>query len=287
MMHESKNHGLELRQKLSRKMSAIAILLCVPMVGCAVIPNGMGGVEWTPTQGTLKKPLGEGFHVVSPFATIYKIDLREQQHLEDLQVLANNGLAVTIDTSVLYQVLFNELVRLQTEVGPNYYSVLIGPILRSASRKVVGRYSPEEIYSTKREEVEREIFQEVLRKSEGKPFRVSAILIREVHLPTVVQGAIQHKLEEEQKALEMQFVLDREQKEAQRKRIEAGGIADAQTIINKGLTPQLLEFRGIEATEKLALSPNAKVVVIGAGRGGLPVILNPGELAPSQPRAER
>lgn len=272
--------------KISQLLAGFLVLFAA-LVGCTTIPTGMGGVEWTPTQGTLKEPLGEGFHVVSPFATIYKIDLREQHHLEDLEVLANNGLSVILKTSVLYQVPFGDLQRLQSEIGPNYYGVLVAPLLRSVARKVVGRYSAEEIYSTKREEVEREIFQEVLKKNEGKPVRINTILIREVHLPSAVQAAIQRKLEQEQKALEMQYILDRERKEAERKRIEAGGIADAQQIIGKGLTPQVLEFRGIEATEKLALSSNSKIVVIGSGKNGLPVILNPGELAPVPSRTEK
>jgi len=138
----------------------------------------------------------------------------------------------------------------------------------------VGRYSPEEIYSIKREQIEREIRDDVGKKLEGRHLRINAILIREVHLPPVVQTAIQAKLQEEQKALEMRFVLDRTRQEAERKRIEAAGIADYQATISKGLTDRIISWQGIEATEKLAESPNAKVVVIGSGKQGLPVILN-------------
>ena len=138
----------------------------------------------------------------------------------------------------------------------------------------MGRYTPEEIYSTKREQIEREILEEVSQKLAGKHIRVNAILIREVHLPPVVEGAIQAKLQEEQKALEMQYVLERTRQEAENKRIEAKGIADFQDIISKGLNDKVLEWKGIEATEKLAESPNAKVVVVGSGKNGLPIILN-------------
>lgn len=254
-----------------------SVLLSVALAGCATtIPTGMGGVEWTPSQGTLKEPLKDGMHIVSPFSEVYMIDLREQQRLEELEVLANNGLTVTLSTSVLFQPIASEIYLLKTQVATDYYSVLIAPALRSSARKVVGRYSPEEVYSTKREEVEREIFADVTKKNEGKPVTVNSILVRQVRLPAIVQTAIERKLEQEQRALEMNFVLERESKEAQRKKIEATGIADYQQIISGGLTDKLLEWKGIEATEKLATSPNSKIIVVGSGKGGLPVILNPG-----------
>lgn len=254
-----------------------SMLLAAGLAGCATtIPTGMGGVEWTPSQGTLKEPLRDGMHLVSPFSEVYMIDLREQQRLEELEVLTNNGLTVTLSTSVLFQPIATAIYQLKTQVATDYYSVLIAPALRSSARKVVGRYSPEEVYSTKREEVEREIFADVIKKNEGKPVTINNILIRQVRLPAIVQTAIERKLEQEQRALEMNFVLERERKEAERKKIEATGIADYQQIISGGLTDKLLEWKGIEATEKLAASPNSKIIVIGSGKGGLPVILNPG-----------
>jgi regulator of protease activity HflC (stomatin/prohibitin superfamily) len=188
--------------------------------------------------------------------------------------LANNGLDIKLRTSILYQPIGSEVYQLITQTGADYYSVLIAPYVRSSARRVVGRYSPEEIYSSKREQIEREIRDEVVQKLAGKHVDVDAILIREVHLPEAVQTAIQTKLEEEQKALEMQFVIDRTKQEAVRKHIEAGGIADYQSIISKTLNDQVIEWKGIEATEKLADSPNAKVIIVGSGKNGLPVILN-------------
>jgi prohibitin 1 len=170
----------------------------------------------------------------------------------------------------------------------HYYSVLIAPYVRSSARRVVGRYSPEEIYSSKREQIEREIRDELMQKLAGKHVDVDAILIREVQLPEAVQAAIQTKLEGEQKALEMQFVLERTKQEAVRKHIEAGGIADYQSIISKTLNDQVIEWKGIEATEKLADSPNAKVIIVGSGKNGLPVILNTaGVAAPPQSASAR
>ena len=244
------------------------------LTGCAVIPTGRSGIEWTPTHGTLNRPLKEGIHVVSPFATIYKVDMREQEHEEPVDVLANNGLDIKLTSSILFQPSQDQVYQLMTETGQTYYETLIAPYVRSSARKVVGRYTPEEIYSTKREQIEHEIRQEVAQKLNGKHVNVNAILIREVHLPTMVQKAIQTKLEEEQKALEMKYVLDRTRQEAERQRIEAAGIADFQAIVSKGLTDQLLQWKGIDATEKLATSPNTKVIIVGSGKNGLPVILN-------------
>lgn len=250
--------------------------LVAALTACTTIPTGRTGVEWTPTHGTMERTLGEGLHIVSPFSRIYDVDLREQQRDVNLDVLANNGLEIRLTTSILYQPIGSEAYQLIKETGPEYYQTLVGPYVRSSARRVVGRYSPEEIYSTKREQIEREIREDVTQKLDGRHLRVNAILIREVHLPPVVQSAIQTKLQEEQKALEMRFVLDRTRQEAERKRIEAAGIADYQSTISKGLSDRILIWQGISATEKLAESPNAKIVVIGSGKNGLPLILNDG-----------
>jgi regulator of protease activity HflC (stomatin/prohibitin superfamily) len=270
-----------------RAAHSISMLLSIGAVlgGCASVPTGRVGVEWTPLRGTEAKTLGEGLHVVSPLARVYRVDLREQEGEDSLDVLANNGLDIKLTSSILYQPIGSEVYQLITQTGGDYYKVLIAPYVRSSARKIVGRYSPEEIYSSKREQIEREIREEVVQKLAGKHVEVDAILIREVHLPEAVQAAIQTKLEEEQKALEMQFVLDRTKQEAVRKHIEAGGIADYQSIISKTLNDQVIEWKGIEATEKLADSPNAKVVIVGSGKNGLPVILNTAGATSSPPVA--
>ena len=146
-------------------------------------------------------------------------------------------------------------------------------MVRSEARKVFGRYQPEEIYSTKREEIERQIYEEVTGALKGKHVVVEAVLIRDVNLPDAIQSAIADKLAEEQRSQKMRFTLDKERQEAQRKQIEAEGIAKYQAIVRQGLTGEYLQFKGIEATAKLAESPNAKIVIVGAGKGGLPVIL--------------
>lgn len=256
-----------------------ALLTGLVLAGCATVPTGRVGVEWTPMRGTVERPLTEGFHIVSPLARVYDVDLREQQREIDLNVLANNGLDINLRSSILYQPIAGQAYSLITQTGPDYYTTLVAPYVTSSARQVVGRYSPEEIYSTKREQVEREIREEVSEKLAGKHVEVNSVLIREVHLPEAVQAAIQTKLREEQRALEMKFVLERSKQEAVRKHIEALGIADYQSIISKELNPQILEWKGIEATDKLAESPNSKVIIVGSGKDGLPVILNTGSSA--------
>ena len=259
-----------------KKLFLLAVIgfAVLPISACTTIPSGMGAIEWTPSDGTLKDTIGEGEHFVSPFSDIFKYDLREQEHQESLDVLANNGLAIILDTSILFKPVNTELYLLQTEIGPDYYRILLGPLLRSGARKVVGRYAPEEIYSTKREEIEREIFAEVNRKLQSRHIQVDGILIRDVHLPKIVQEAIELKLQQEQRALAMQFVLDKERKEAERKKIEAGGIADYQLLIGKGLTEMLLQWKQIDAIERLVQSPNSKTIVLDVGKGNLPLILD-------------
>jgi len=237
------------------------------------VDSGRAGVLWTLLGGTQEKVFGEGVHVIAPWNRLTRYDVRTQDQKEVLHVLTNNGLSVSLETSIRYRPLRDELSRLHAEIGPNFYEVILAPVVRSESRKVGGRYSPEEIYSRKREVVEHEILEEAQRAIEGKHVSLEAILIRDVDLPANIKRAISEKLEEEQKALKMEFTLNRERQEAERKRIEAAGIADFQKIVATGISAELLRWKGIEATEKLASSQNAKVVVVGSGKDGLPLIL--------------
>jgi regulator of protease activity HflC (stomatin/prohibitin superfamily) len=269
---------------MSAHYALLFVVIGASLVGCATVPTGRVGVEWSPMAGTRQKTLAEGIHAVSPFARVYQVDLREQEREDSLDVLANNGLDIKLTSSILFQPVPSDVYQLITQTGADYYSTLVSPYVRSSARKVVGRYSPEEIYSSKREQIEREIREEVVLKMNGKHVQVNAVLIREVHLPSAVQAAIQTKLEEEQKALQMQFVLERTKQEAVRKHIEALGIADYQEIISKGLNDRVIEWKGIEATEKLAESPNSKVIIVGSGKNGLPVILNTGSATTEPPK---
>ena len=137
---------------LRRPLPLIAI--GASLVGCATVPTGRVGVEWSPMTGTRQKTLTEGIHAVSPFARVYQVDLREQEREDSLDVLANNGLEIKLTSSILFQPIPSDVYQLITQTGADYYSTLVSPFVRSSARKVVGRYAPEEIYSSKREQIE-------------------------------------------------------------------------------------------------------------------------------------
>ena len=253
---------------------ALAALFLLPSLSCfRTIDSGRAGVLWTLLGGTQDEVFGEGVHIVAPWNRLTRYDVRTQDRKELLHILTNNGLSVNLEASVRYRPIPANLPRLHAEIGPDYYEVILAPVLRSESRKVGGRYSPEEIYSSKREAVGQELLEEARAAIEGKHVLLEAILIRDVELPENIKKAISEKLEEEQRALKMEFTLNREKQEAERKRIEAAGIADFQKIVATGISEELLRWKGIEATEKLASSENAKVVVIGSGKDGMPLIL--------------
>jgi regulator of protease activity HflC (stomatin/prohibitin superfamily) len=253
---------------------ALAVAPFLPGCRCPTVDSGHRGIVFkTLGGGTSKEVLGEGMHFIPAWNHVISYDTRVHEMKEQLIVLTSNGLTLRVDASVRYRPKVEELYDLQTQIGQDYDQKVIGPVVRSEARKVFGRYQPEEIYSTKREEIERQIYEEVLRALEGKHVIVEAVLVRDVDLPETIKTAIADKLAEEQRAQKMRFTLDRERQEAQRKLIEADGIAKYQTIVRQGLTQEYLQFKGIEATAKLAESGNAKVVIVGSGNSGLPVIL--------------
>jgi regulator of protease activity HflC (stomatin/prohibitin superfamily) len=252
---------------------SLAVAPFLPGCRCPTVDSGNRGIVFkTLSGGTSKEVLGEGMHLIPVWNHVIQYDTRVHEMKEPLVVLTSNGLTLRVDASVRYRPKIEELFELQTQIGPDYDQKVIGPIVRSESRKVFGRYSPEEIYSTKREEIERQIYDEVLRALEGKHVIVEAVLVRDVELPEAIKNAIADKLAEEQRSQKMRFTLDKERQEADRKQIEALGIAKYQSIVRQGLTPEYLQFKGIEATERLASSPNSKVVIVGNPRGGLPLI---------------
>jgi regulator of protease activity HflC (stomatin/prohibitin superfamily) len=257
---------------------ALALLLFaapfLPGCRCPTVESGNRGIVFKPLGGgTSKELLGEGMHFIPLWNHVIQYDTRVHEMKEQLVVLSSNGLSIRVDASLRFRPKTEELYELQTQIGQNYAEKLVAPVVRSEARKVFGRYQPEEIYSTKREEIERQIYDEVLKALEGKHVIVEAILVRDVELPEAIKNAISDKLGEEQRAQKMRFTLDRERQEAQRKQIEAEGIAKYQSIVRQGLTPEYLQYKGIEATSHLAESSNAKVVIVGSGKSGLPIIL--------------
>ncbi|HPY81733.1 MAG TPA: prohibitin family protein [Bacteroidales bacterium] len=218
--------------------------------------------------------LQPGFHILAPWNDLYVYNVAEQKIEESMDVLDRNGLSVNIDVTVRFYPMYTRVGYLYESFKLDYANLLVAPEVRSAVRQVAGRYTAEEIYSTKRAEVEQTIIDESGKKLDQNNINMRALLIRSINLPTNIRQAIEDKLVQEQQALAYQFRLDKEKSEADRKRIAAEGEARANQIINSSLTPALLRMRGIEATLKLGESQNAKTVIIGGGGDGLPLILN-------------
>jgi len=260
-----------------RRTLLLFSLLAMPFLPgchCPTVDSGHRGIVFKSLAGgTSKEVLGEGMHVMPIWNSLIPYDTRVHEMKEQLQVISSNGLSIVVDASIRYRPKPDELFELQTTIGPEYSDKVIAPVIRSESRKVFGRYQPEEIYSTKRELIEAQIYEEVLRALEGKHVIVEAILVRDVSLPEAIKTAIADKLAEEQRSQKMKFTLDKERQEATRKKVEAEGIATYQGIVRQGLTNEYLQWKGIEATQQLAASPNSKIVIIGSGKSGLPVIL--------------
>src|SRR3990172_5132148 len=193
------------RSLLSRGVIAAVALAALVQTACVRIDSGRAGVLWTWTGGTQQKVYGEGVQIVAPWNRMILYDVRTQDQKEDLHILTNNGLSVALEASIRFRPELEEIPRLHGEIGPGYYDVILAPVVRSETRKVGGRYSPEEIYSSKREVVEKEIYDEVERAIAGKHIRIEAILIRNVDLPENIKRAISEKLEEGEKAFKMEF----------------------------------------------------------------------------------
>ncbi|ABS28378.1 prohibitin family protein [Anaeromyxobacter sp. Fw109-5] len=262
-------------RRLPRTLLVSTLALAPLLEGCrwSTVDSGHRGIVFKALGGgTSREVLGEGLHVIPLWNRIIQYDMRVHEMKEQLSVLSSNGLPLRVEASVRFRPELEELFELQTQIGQDYDSKVIAPIVRSEARKVFGRYQPEEIYSTKREEIEQQIYSEVTRALKGKHVVVEAVLIRDVDLPEAIKTAISDKLAEEQRAQKMKFTLDRERQEAQRKQIEAEGILKYQNIVRQGLSAEYLQFKGIEATERLAASSNAKIVIVGGAKGGLPLI---------------
>ena len=216
-----------------------------------------------------------GFGIKAPWNDIYKFDITDNLVEETIDVLDGSGLSINVDVTMNFHLSYDSVGEIYETYQFDFLRRLVRPVFRSTVRDVMGRYTAEEIYSTKRAEVENLIQDEAseVLKQPGNNIILKSLLIRSITLPAQIKGAIENKLQQEQEALAYQYRLEREKSEAERKRIEANGEANANKIINSSLTPALLKMRGIEATTLLAESPNSKVIVIGSGKDGLPLIL--------------
>ncbi|MCB0447375.1 MAG: prohibitin family protein [Gelidibacter sp.] len=268
---------MERLPKIALPAIITAIVLIILLAKSAVtIGSGEAGVLYkTFDNGVVinEPPLGEGFHIIAPWNKVIVYEVRQQELFEKMKVLSSNGLEIQIDASAWYEPVYNKLGNLHQNLGENYLQRVIQPAIRSAARSVVGRYTPEQLYSSKRDAIQDEIFDETKKILEKQYVQLNEVLVRDVTLPNTIKEAIERKLRQEQESLEYEFRLVTAAKEAEKVIIEAEGKAESNRILSASLTDKILQDKGIDATMKLAESPNSKVIVIGSGKDGLPIIL--------------
>jgi regulator of protease activity HflC (stomatin/prohibitin superfamily) len=216
--------------------------------------------------------LSEGIHLVNPFKVNHEMSVRTQEIKESASVPSSEGLVINLDTSLIFHLNAEKAAEVYQKIGPNYAEVLVEPNLRAAIREATAAHTANALYTGEREIVAKQISDQLSALLTKRGFIVESILLRDIQLPMTLKASIEAKQQAEQEALAMSFRLQKEKQEAERKRIEAQGIRDFQQIVAQGISSQLLEWKGIEATENLAKSANSKIVVIGNSKG-LPLIL--------------
>lgn len=228
-----------------------------------VIPAGSVGVE--DFQGKVSdRTLPAGVHVINPFVDVVQFSTRLRDVKEEISATSKEGLALGIDISIQYRVDPAKAASIYQNIGIEEREILVSRF-RSISREIISGYPAEAVYATKREEISLKLADKLRSQLAPLGFIVDEALLRNVKVPETLQAAIQQRLKAEQENLQMKFVIEKETQEADRRRIEAKGRADAQKILADGLTPAVLQLRSIEASEKLSLSPNSKIVILGSG----------------------
>ncbi len=217
---------------------------------------------------------GEGLNIIAPWNDVIVFQIQEQQIEETMDVLSKDGLSISLDVSLRFRPMPEQVGYLYRKFRTGYIESLIRPELRSAVRQVIGQYTPEELYATKRQEIETKIESKTRDILVENNIELKALLFRSIKLPITIKNSIEAKLAADQEAQKYTYLIEKEKKEAERRKIDAEGKAAANRILSASITDNILKEKGISATEELAKSSNAKVIVIGGGEGGLPIILN-------------
>lgn len=263
------------RQETNFALLGLVVAIIIALSQCwTVIPAGHAGVIdffGNVSPFTLKP----GVNFVNPIARVVKFDTRKQELKEVMSVPSKEGLSVELEISMIFRLSTEKVNDIYNNTGDyeEYLQKLVVPNFRSVVRGVTTKYEAKSLYTADREKLETEIEEKLKSVEEIQEVFVLSTPLRQIVLPAGLTASIEEKLKAEQDSQRMEFILTREKQEAERKRIEAKGIADFQDIVSRGISEQLLKWKGIEATEKLASSPNSKVVVIGSGKDGLPIIL--------------
>jgi len=256
------------------RIAVVAAVLLLLLWSVTSIPTGNVGVL-TLFGRVTGETLSEGIHLINPLKAVQKLSVQTQSVKESANVPSNEGLILALDTSLLFHLDKNKAAFVYQTIGDNYAEKIVEPTLRSAVRASTSSHTANSLYTNARELVQQQIQDELSAQLAPRGVIVENVLLRDVQLPAMLKGSIEAKQQAEQDALRMSFVLQKEKQEAERKRIEAQGISDFQKIVAQGISSQLLEWKGIEATEKLATSTNTKVVIVGNPKNGLPLVLEP------------
>ena len=259
------------------------------------IEPGHGGALWLRFFGGTVREFhyGEGLKVIFPWDKIYIYDLRVRQESDQFDVLTNEGLQISVNVTLRFRLNPEALGEITRAAGPDFVKTLVMPSVGATARQIAAKYSAQEIYSTKRPQIEDEIEAELIKavdeliegqKGERPEIIVEDFWFRSITLPKQLQAAIEAKLTQRQLAEQYLYILEREEREKDRKIIEAQGIKAFQDIVSSGISENYLKWKGIDATLKLADSPNAKIVIIGSGKEGLPLILGPWDQPGAAPK---
>jgi prohibitin 1 len=253
---------------------AIAGFIAIILLFSCVTRVGTGRVGVLTLFGRVTgEVLSEGIHLINPLKTNNEMSIQTQTIKESASVPSSEGLVMNLDTSLIYHLNPDKAAEVFQKIGANYEVVVVEPTLRAAIREATASHTANALYTGEREMVAKQINDQLTTQLNLRGLVVENVLLRDIQLPQTLKASIESKQQAEQEALAMNFRLQKEKQEAERKRIEAAGIRDFQQIVAQGISPALLEWKGIEATELLSKSPNTKVVVIGNPKNGLPLIL--------------
>jgi len=279
----------KIKQWIKRRMVLVVVTVLIFAIALAIywprivitIESGEAGILFKRFTGTkIDKIYEEGLHIFSPLDKLYIYEIRKQVAFHDFDVISNKGLIIHLSLAIRYRPEYELLGVLHQQIGPDYLNRVILPQIESVMRKQLGDYTAEQIYTNEAGLLTNAILTAL--DEVGRNYvEVEDIIIRSIRLPDKIVFAIENKLEQEEFMKSYEFRIDTAKKEAQRQKIEAGGIATYHNLINKSLTPAILQNKGIEATESIAKSNNTKVVIVGGGKDGLPIILNTDSAASS------
>lgn len=218
------------------------------------------------------RTLPEGIHIVNPVSSVTELSIKTQEIKERANVPSKEGLIMGLEASILYHLDPTQVASVYQQMGPTYADILLIPTFRSAIRAITAGNTAASLYSDGREGIAQQILEDVRRQVAPRGIIVENVLLRDLQLPDTLKHAIEAKQQAQQEAQRMEYVLQREKQEAERKRVEAAGIKDFQDIVSQGISDKLLQWKGIEATLELVKSQNSKIIVVGNSKNGLPLL---------------